>query len=49
MIGELLAFVAIALVVALVGIGLGMLLARPLSRLAERALSEEDDRGDGRD
>ena len=49
MIVEALLFVVAALVIGLAGVGLGMLLSRPLSRLAERSLSEDEDRGDGRD
>jgi hypothetical protein len=46
---EVLLFVLAALVIGLAGVGLGMLLARPLSRLADRSLSEDEDPGDGRD
>lgn len=49
MITDALLLVAGALVVGLVGLGLGMLLSRPLSRLAQRALSEDGEPGDGRD
>jgi hypothetical protein len=49
MIADVLLFLAVALVVGLAGLGLGMLLSRPLSRLADRALSEDDEPGDGRD
>ena len=49
MIGDALLVLAGALVIGLAGVGLGMLLSRPLSRLAERALSEDEEAGDGRD
>lgn len=49
MITDLLLFVAVVLVVGLAGLGLGMLLSRPLSRIAERALSDDEEPGDGRD
>jgi hypothetical protein len=46
MTGELLLFVVVVAVVAIAGIGVGMLVAPRLGRLAER-MDEED--GDGRD
>lgn len=46
---DALLFVVAALVIGLAGVGLGMLLSRPLSRLADRSLSEDEDPGDGRD
>ncbi len=49
MIVDVLLFGVAALLIGLAGVGLGMLLSRPLSRLAERSLSEDEDPGDGRD
>jgi NhaP-type Na+/H+ or K+/H+ antiporter len=40
--------VALAVVIGLVGVAVGMLLARPLSRLAERDRSKEEEERDGR-
>jgi len=44
--GELAVFVAVVALVAIVGVGIGMLVARPLGRAADRM--DEDD-GDGND
>ena len=49
MIADALVLLAAALVIGLAGVGLGMLLSRPLSRLAERTLSQDEGPGDGRD
>ena len=46
MTGELAVFVAVVALVAIVGVGIGMLVARPLGRAADRM--DEDD-GDGND
>jgi hypothetical protein len=46
MTGELLVFVAVVTVVAIAGVGLGMLVAPRLGRLAERT---DEDEGDGND
>jgi hypothetical protein len=43
---ELAAFVVIVALIAILGVGIGMLVARPLGRAAERL--DEDD-GDGND
>ena len=44
--GELAVFVAVVALVAIVGIGIGMLVARPIGRAAERL---DEDEGDGND
>ena len=44
--GELALFIVVVAVVAIVGVGIGMLLARPIGRAAERL--DEDER-DGND
>ncbi len=46
---EGIAFVlVVALVAGLAGLGLGILLSRPLTRLADRSGVEDEDPGDGR-
>ncbi len=49
MIVELLAFLAAALLLGLVGLAVGMLLARPLMRLADRGSTDDEGSGDERD
>ena len=44
--GELVAFVVIVAFVAIAGVGIGMLVARPIGRAAERL---DEDEGDGND
>ena len=44
--GELAAFVVVVAVIAILGVGIGMLVARPLGRAAERL---DEDEGDGND
>ena len=44
--GELALFVAVVAIVAIVGVGIGMLVARPLGRAAEKL---DEDEGDGND
>jgi hypothetical protein len=44
--GELLVFVVVVAVIAILGVGIGMLLARPIGRAAERL---DEDEGDGND
>ena len=44
--GELAIFLAVVAVVAILGVGIGMLVARPLGRAAERL---DEDEGDGND
>ncbi|HET9082944.1 MAG TPA: hypothetical protein VFN41_00970 [Candidatus Limnocylindrales bacterium] len=44
--GELAAFVVVVVVIAILGVGIGMLVARPLGRAAERL---DEDEGDGND
>jgi hypothetical protein len=46
MTGDLLVFVLVVAVVAIVGVGVGMLVAPRLGRLAERI---DEDEGDGND
>lgn len=46
MTAELVAFVVVVAVIAILGIGIGMLVARPLGRAAERL---DEDEGDGND
>jgi hypothetical protein len=46
MTGELAAFVVVVAVIAILGVGIGMLVARPLGRAAERL---DEDEGDGND
>jgi hypothetical protein len=43
---ELAAFVIVVAVIAILGVGIGMLVARPLGRAAERL---DEDEGDGND
>jgi hypothetical protein len=44
--GELVSFVVVVAIVAIVGVGIGMLVARPIGRAAERL---DEDEGDGND
>jgi hypothetical protein len=44
--GELAIFLAVVAVVAILGVGIGMLVARPLGRAAEQL---DEDEGDGND
>lgn len=46
MTAELVAFVVVVAAIAILGIGIGMLVARPLGRAAERL---DEDEGDGND
>ncbi|HET8785308.1 MAG TPA: hypothetical protein VFM38_06710 [Candidatus Limnocylindrales bacterium] len=46
MTGEVALFIVVVAVVAIVGVGIGMLLARPIGRAAERL---DEDEGDGND
>jgi VIT1/CCC1 family predicted Fe2+/Mn2+ transporter len=44
--GELVSYVVVVAIVAIVGVGIGMLVARPIGRAAERF---DEDEGDGND
>lgn len=44
--GELALFVVVVAIVAMVGVGIGMLVARPLGRAAERLDEDESDGND---
>ena len=44
--GELALFIVVVAVVAIVGVGIGMLVARPLGRAADRLDEDESDRND---
>lgn len=49
MIGDLAILAGIVVIAGLAGVALGMLLSRPLSRLADRGSAEDEDPVDGPD